>query len=97
MIGPLPPLTGWSQAEAVGRPLSEVFHVVNEHTGELVENPALQALREGRVVELDPEVTGFAGNEWLVSKRREQGLRLSRQRRHVDTMRATEAIVDVRW
>src|ERR1700678_4354441 len=25
-------LTGWSQAEALGRPLLDIFHVVNEHT-----------------------------------------------------------------
>ena len=25
-------LTGWSMAEAVGRPLSEVFHIINEQT-----------------------------------------------------------------
>jgi PAS domain S-box-containing protein len=45
-------LTGWPQAEAAGRPLSEVFHIVSETTREPVENPALRALREGRVVDL---------------------------------------------
>ncbi len=45
-------LTGWSRAEAMGRPLSEVFHIVNERTREPVENPALRALREGRIVGL---------------------------------------------
>src|ERR1700722_13658026 len=37
-------LTGWTQAEAVGRPLPEVFHIVNEHTRLPAENPALRAL-----------------------------------------------------
>ncbi len=45
-------LTGWTQAEAAGRPLPEVFHIVNEHTRQPAENPALQALREGVVVGL---------------------------------------------
>ncbi len=45
-------LTGWPQAEAAGRPLSEIFHIVNEVTRLPVDNPALRALREGRVVDL---------------------------------------------
>ncbi len=45
-------LTGWTQAEAAGRPLSDVFHIVNEHTRLPPENPALRALREGMVVAL---------------------------------------------
>src|SRR6185436_1171599 len=45
-------LTGWTQAEAAGQPLPEVFHIVNEYTREPAENPALKALREGVVVGL---------------------------------------------
>ncbi|WP_337177336.1 PAS domain S-box protein [Paludisphaera sp.] len=45
-------LTGWTIAEAAGRPLVEVFRIVNEHTRAEVENPALRALREGVVVGL---------------------------------------------
>src|SRR5204863_8816409 len=45
-------LTGWPQAEAQGRPLPEVFRIVNEHTREPAESPALRALREGAVVGL---------------------------------------------
>jgi PAS domain S-box-containing protein len=45
-------LTGWTEAEAAGRPLPDVFHVVDRDTREAVENPALQALREGAAVVL---------------------------------------------
>jgi PAS domain S-box-containing protein len=45
-------LTGWTQAAALGRPLPEIFHIVNEKTGQPAENPALRALQEGVVVGL---------------------------------------------
>jgi PAS domain S-box-containing protein len=45
-------LTGWTTADAVGRDLPQVFRIVNEETREDVENPALQALRQGTVVSL---------------------------------------------
>ena len=45
-------LTGWDEAEAVGKPLEEVFNIINEQTGERVENPVYRVLREGAVVGL---------------------------------------------
>ncbi|MDG3007162.1 PAS domain S-box protein [Paludisphaera mucosa] len=45
-------LTGWAVAEAAGRPLQEVFRIVNQYSREPVENPALRALRDGVVVGL---------------------------------------------
>ncbi|HYG63892.1 MAG TPA: PAS domain-containing protein, partial [Thermoanaerobaculia bacterium] len=45
-------LTGWTQAEAAGRPLLEIFQILNEETRQPAENPAAQALREGVVVGL---------------------------------------------
>lgn len=45
-------MSGWPLAEATGRPLQEVFIVINEYTREPVENPAEEALREKRVVAL---------------------------------------------
>ncbi|MBN2808773.1 MAG: PAS domain S-box protein [Deltaproteobacteria bacterium] len=37
-------LSGWSQGEAVGRPLSEVFKLVNDKTGEIVPDPVQRVL-----------------------------------------------------
>ncbi|NJL22624.1 MAG: PAS domain S-box protein, partial [Leptolyngbyaceae cyanobacterium SM1_3_5] len=45
-------LTGWSQREAQGLPLPEVFKIVHETTREPAENPIARALREGCVVGL---------------------------------------------
>jgi PAS domain S-box-containing protein len=54
-------LTGWATDEARGRPLGEVFTIVNQHTRRPVENPALRALREGNVV-------GLANHTVLVAR-----------------------------
>src|SRR5262249_22865103 len=45
-------LTGWPLADAVGRPLTEVFRIVNEQTRQPVEDPAAKVLRVGTVVGL---------------------------------------------
>jgi len=45
-------LTGWTMDEAAGRPLDEVFTIVNETTRETAPNPAHAALAEGLVVGL---------------------------------------------
>jgi PAS domain S-box-containing protein len=45
-------LLGLPFAEANGRPLTEVFHIVNEETRRRVENPVERVLREGRIVGL---------------------------------------------
>ncbi|MCX6355763.1 MAG: PAS domain S-box protein [Candidatus Aureabacteria bacterium] len=55
-------LTGWSQEEATGMPLKEVFHIVNEETGAPVENPATRVLKEGVVVGLGNHTILLAKN-----------------------------------
>ncbi|HSN88902.1 MAG TPA: ATP-binding protein [Thermoanaerobaculia bacterium] len=45
-------LTGWSQAEAQGVHLDEVFRIVNEETRRTVESPVAKVLREGTIIGL---------------------------------------------
>jgi PAS domain S-box-containing protein len=45
-------LTGWDGPQAMGRPLAEVFHIINEKTREPVENPADKVMRTGVVIGL---------------------------------------------
>ncbi|NOX80002.1 MAG: PAS domain-containing protein [Deltaproteobacteria bacterium] len=45
-------LCGWSQQEAMGRPLIEVFRISNERTGESCENPVEQVLATGHAKQL---------------------------------------------
>jgi two-component system, sensor histidine kinase and response regulator len=53
-------LTGWPLADAVGRPLAEVFRIVNEQNRQPVEDPAAQVLRLGTVVGLANHTTLIA-------------------------------------
>ena len=43
-------LTGWTTAEARGRPLIEIYQVVDDATGQPRANPVERCLREGQVV-----------------------------------------------
>lgn len=45
-------LTGWTQAEAAGRPLAEVFRIVNEFSGKPLDDPVAEVLKTGEIVEL---------------------------------------------
>ena len=45
-------LTGWSEAEAVGRPIGEIFRIINEETRAAAANPVTRVLAEGIVVGL---------------------------------------------
>lgn len=54
-------LTGWSQQEALGRPLADCFHIVNAETGNKVESPVDKVLREDRIV-------GLANHTVLVAR-----------------------------
>jgi PAS domain S-box-containing protein len=54
-------LTGWTSGEAVGRPLADVFRIVQERSGEAASSPVERVLREGRVV-------GLANHTLLIAK-----------------------------
>jgi PAS domain S-box-containing protein len=45
-------LTGWTSQEASGRPLEEVFRIINEETRIAVDNPVVEVLRDGQTVAL---------------------------------------------
>ncbi len=45
-------LTGWSQAQADGKPIGEVFQIINELSREQCENPVQKVLDTGEVIEL---------------------------------------------
>lgn len=54
-------LIGYRQAEAIGRPLNDIFNIINEYTGEPAKNPVNRVLAEGKVV-------GLANHTALVAK-----------------------------
>ena len=54
-------LTGWSEREAIGRPLDEVFTIINEDTRVKAPNPVHRVLAEGMVV-------GLANHTALISR-----------------------------
>jgi diguanylate cyclase (GGDEF)-like protein/PAS domain S-box-containing protein len=47
-------MTGWSRDEAAGRPLEEVFRVIDAVTRGIVQNPMALAIRENKTVGLTP-------------------------------------------
>lgn len=61
-------LTGWRLEDAAGRPLAEVFRIVNEQTRQAVESPVDRVLREGTVVGLANHTALYArdGQERLI-------------------------------
>jgi len=54
-------LTGWTEQDALGHPLAEVFRIINEDSRKTVESPANRALRQGVVV-------GLANHTLLIAR-----------------------------
>ncbi len=55
-------LTGWSQQEAQGRPLTEVFNIIHEQTRNPCDNPAEKVLTSGEIIGLANHTTLIARN-----------------------------------
>jgi len=62
-------LTGWSEAEALGRPTEEVFHIVNEKTRERCPSPVERVLARGAIEGLGNSTVLIArdGNERILA------------------------------
>lgn len=54
-------ITGWTNDDAKGKLFTEVFHLINEETGEPVENPIRKVLDTGRII-------GLANHTVLVNR-----------------------------
>lgn len=54
-------LTGWEIQDAIGKPLTKVFNIVNATTRKTVKNPVEKVLRTGKIV-------GLANHTILISK-----------------------------
>lgn len=54
-------LTGYSESEVVGKHISQIFHIINEYTGEPAEIPIEKVIREGIV-------KGLANHTALIRK-----------------------------
>lgn len=54
-------MTGWLSSEALGRPLTQVFHIVNSETRNLTESPVATCLAQGKIV-------GLANDTVLISR-----------------------------
>lgn len=58
-------MTGWLSTEALGRPIAQVFHIVNEATRQPAENPVTACLQQGKNV-------GLANHTVLISRHGEE-------------------------
>lgn len=54
-------LTGWNETDAQGKPLKEIFKIINEETREDVNSPVDEVLKKGMIV-------GLANHTILISK-----------------------------
>jgi PAS domain S-box-containing protein len=54
-------LTGWSFESALGKPLHDVFNIINTGTREIIDNPVKNVLETG-------EIMGLANHTVLISK-----------------------------
>lgn len=58
-------LTGWSHAEAIGQPLTDIFKIIHEETGNPVDDPVVKVVENDAIIDLPPQVL-------LINKKGEQ-------------------------
>ena len=54
-------LTGWTHSEAVGRPVDEIFHIINQETREPATVPVMKTLAQGTI-------QGLANHTLLIAR-----------------------------
>ncbi|MCF7946781.1 MAG: PAS domain S-box protein [Spirochaetia bacterium] len=61
-------LTGWNRQEATGQPISEIFHLVDEASGEPCENPVDHVLKTGMHTEMKKytQLIAKSGKRYLI-------------------------------
>jgi PAS domain S-box-containing protein len=62
-------LTGWEQDEANGKPITTVFNIVNQKNRQIVGNPVMRVLAEGKIVGLanDTVLISRSGSEHMIA------------------------------
>jgi two-component system, cell cycle sensor histidine kinase and response regulator CckA len=62
-------LTGWSTTDALGKSLTDVFHIINRKTRQVAADPAARVLQEGQVIGLaaDTALVAHDGTEQIIS------------------------------
>lgn len=49
-------ITGWNHDEAIGKPLNEIFRVINEDNSSLVDDPVVKVVENDAIIELPSQV-----------------------------------------
>ncbi len=62
-------LTGWSEWEALGRPLEEVYKIINEESRQHVDNPVKRVMENGTIMNLskDTVLVDRDGREYIIN------------------------------
>ena len=54
-------MCGWSKTETIGKPLTDIFRLLNQKTNKTIENPVEKVMRTGKII-------GLANNTVLITK-----------------------------
>jgi PAS domain S-box-containing protein len=59
-------LTGWQLCEARERELSEIFHLIDERTGQPIDDPLAAALQQGTIIYLEESILLMSKNNTVI-------------------------------